>query len=175
LTQAINSTNDTAPTRISSSVHRPGTVLLQADRAREPAAVRRNYAFGRECAGSAGSESRAAMLQWRARAESARLSPRPDRFVARRPIDRLASKRTARHVGAQLFGDRLLTIRATLQGFAYSNRRLRLRAAATAAFPNGFPDAANAAFMPQRTLGVCIRAKTASNSRIWLRARSTEG
>ena len=100
------------------------------------------------------------------RPESTRLSPRPDRLVASRPSELLASLRTTRHVGSQLFRDGLLTIRATFQCFASSDSWLRLRAAATAAFPNCFPDAANPAFMPRRTLGVCIRARTASNSGI---------
>src|SRR5438270_10232222 len=53
------------------------------------------------------------------RPQSPRLSPLPHGFVARRPIDRLTSKRTPRHVWSQLFGDGLLTIRATLQRFPY--------------------------------------------------------
>ena len=47
----------------------------------------------------------------------------------------------------------------------------RERAAATAALPKRFPDAANAAFIPRRALDVCIRARTASNS--WLSVSST--
>jgi hypothetical protein len=39
----------------------------------------------------------------------------------------------------------------------------RLRAAATAARPSCLGDAANAAFIPARAFGVCIRASSASN------------
>jgi hypothetical protein len=50
--------------------------------------------------------------------ESARLSPLREGFFARRPIESLASKRTARHVWPHLFGDGLLTIRPTFQRLA---------------------------------------------------------